>query len=154
MMAFQRNSKAKNGIASEENYCKGEAFWYKIGGKGYCGVVLDIEKAGFYLVALTEEVNEQSLKPDDLLSLECYTLAWFSDVEMLSRRRIRKLCVFEITGSYNGRAGAFFSAEKIKVHNYGSKGVWRHETRNYHIPHLTVGDALTHNNIPKFYINL
>lgn len=149
-MKFTEKLKSIFKNKSERYYCKGEAFWYKIGGKMYCGVVLDIENAGFYLVALTDEVNEQSLKPDDLLGLECYTLAWFSDLEMLSRRFIRKLCVFEITGSYNGRAGAFFSAEKIKVYNYGSKDEWKHETRNYHIPHLTVGDALDYNNIPKF----
>ncbi len=123
----------------------GELYYYKSGGKRH-GAVFLFRQRDFWLVSVSEELTMPASQITAAAILEAllYTAAWFSDVELLSARRMHLVGSVEVTGDYTNRAGLHESEDRsLSVTNIGQSATWKHTFRAFALRDTTVGDTLS-----------
>ena len=137
-------------IKNTLNYSAGDVFYYISKRRVYGGVFLYCQH-DYYLIALSEEVlkPKRTICVDDILQLPLYTLAWFSDVEMLLPQRLHLIDRITITDDYSNRAGLLIDEHGVFLKNIGQSATWKHEFRSYALRDTIVKDILTNRYVPK-----
>lgn len=137
-------------IKNKLNYSAGDVFYYISKRRVYGGVFLYCQH-DYYLIALSEEVlkPKRTICVDDILQLPLYTLAWFSDVEMLLPQRLHLIDRITITDDYSNRAGLLIDEHGVFLKNIGQSATWKHEFRSYALRDTIVKDVLTNRYVPK-----
>lgn len=137
-------------IKDKLNYSAGDVFYYISKRRVYGGVFLYCQH-DYYLIALSEEVlkPKRTICVDDILQLPLYTLAWFSDVEMLLPQRLHLIDRITITDDYSNRAGLLIDEHGVFLKNIGQSATWKHEFRSYALRDTIVKDVLTNRYVPK-----
>ena len=126
---------------------KGGVFYYRSCNNTIGAIVLDIIN-GFYLIAISAPISKAP-SLDEILAADLYTLAWFSEQELLAANRIH-YCSDIATGDYNGRAGLkLFANGAIHLTNYGDKKTWMQKRRNYCLKNASVKYVCNPTNVPK-----
>lgn len=109
---------------------KGSCFWYKSVGAVYGSIVLEVqmtERVAFYLVALSEKLQSIPKTVDEILSAPVYTIAWFSDLEMLNSRRVHLVGSVSIEQSYINKYGLLSKPDgMLRMSNCGQSATWKH----------------------------
>ena len=142
-------------IKNTLNYSAGDVFYYKSNKRVYGGVFL-YRQHDYYLVALSEEIPKQirTICTSDILQLPLYTMAWFSDTELLLPQRLHLIDRIAITDDYSNRAGLLIDEQGgVYLKNCGQNATWRHEFRSYALRDSRVKDVLTNRYIPKTRVN-
>lgn len=124
---------------------KGDCFWYRIKGKKYGAVVMEIQSNShkYYLVALSEMISVTPPTLETIISAQLYTLAWFSDVSMLSPKRIHFVGKIKINNYYYNRYGIIVKADSsVHISNYGQPKTWSHEFRSLQFHNILVRDII------------
>lgn len=129
---------------------KGDVFWYKSNGIIYGAVVLDKIKDIYYLIAISESLQNIPRNVNEIISSQLYTVAWFSDIDLLPCKRMHKLSCIEINGNYNHRAGFAYDLDKIIINNCGQRDTWKHLFRSFSW-NTIMGSTFDSNKLPYFY---
>ena len=137
----------KNG----ENYCSGDVFYYRTKKKIYGSVFL-FRQQDYYLFAISEEIDVPAgnIRLEDVLRSPLYTLAWFSEVELLMPSRMHRIGTVAITDDYTNRAGLLIDGQEgVLLKNAGQGATWRHEFRAFALRDAFVEDVLNTRFLPK-----
>lgn len=137
-------------IRNTSNYSSGEVFYYRCKKKVF-GCIILFQQQDYYLIALSDEINKtaQTICVDDVLGSGLYTLAWFSDVDMLLPQRLHRLGKIPLTVDYTNRAGLLIDDKGILLKNVGQSATWKHEFRSFVLRDTLVNDVLNELSIPK-----
>ena len=131
---------------------KGDVFWYKVKKEIYGAVVLDVVSK-WYCIAVSEKLDDINISTAAILSSPLYTVSWFSDVELLTKRRTHICGNIDIPHSYNNRAGFILRDDgSLKINNYGQSQTWKHEFRSFYLANSLLSDFLTPSTLPKFIL--
>ena len=123
----------------------GEIYYYKAGGKLY-GAVFLFRQRDFWLVSVSEElaVPADRIMAQTIMNAPLYTAAWFSDVELLSARRMHLVGRSDVTGDYTNRAGLHESRDGgLSITNVGQSAAWKHTFRTFALRDAAVRDTLS-----------
>ena len=129
----------------------GEIYYYKAGGKLF-GAVFLFRQRDFWLVSVSEKLAmpANQITAAAILDAPLYTAAWFSDVELLSARRIHRVGRSDVTGDYTNRAGLHESRDGgLSITNVGQSAAWKHTFRAFALRDAAVGDTLSAARFPK-----
>ena len=113
--------------------CKGDCFWYKAKNKIYGAVVLDVQPnyCSYYLIAISEELEDVPPNVSAILSSKIYTVAWFTTISLLAERRMHLIGKIEVNQSYNNKLGLHITPQKsVILSNCGQKRTWTHQFRS------------------------
>ena len=111
--------------------------------------------SGYYLIAISDEIKVLAKEIDirDVLDSPLYTLAWFSEIDMLSSLFIHKIGKVSVSDDFSDRAGMLIDANgNIIINNCGQRATWRHEFRAFALKETTVADVMTVKYVPKTVI--
>ena len=122
---------------------QGTVFWYQNKSKIYGCIVLDVQPDGYYLISISEACDGIPNAVGDILENKNYTVAWFSEIDLLPGRQIHIIGVVDISGDFNCRAGYFRSAEKLVITNCGQRDTWKHLFRTYCTSNCKMHNILT-----------
>lgn len=130
---------------------KGDVFWYKSKNNVYGAVVLDVlgKSSKYYLLALSEKIEEKAINENIILSSCLYTVAWFSDIDLLPNRRVHMCGSINIIDDYNNRAGFVLQENLIINNNCGQHQTWKHLFRSLYLPNVNLKYVLQPSNLPK-----
>ena len=134
----------------------GAVFWYRSGGSVYGAIIVDYQ-ADFrdYLVAISEAIDQEEFPPDrsSVLGVPVYTVAWFSEPDMLPRRRLHPIGEVAPEGDFSDRAGRFAACDgSYTLKNCGQAATWKHEFRALRLPERYMKDVLVCAALPKAYL--
>lgn len=130
---------------------KGTVFWYRCN-RIYGCIVLDVQNNSYYLIAVSEELTHVPNRAEDVLSSQLYTMAWFTDLELLPSKRIHLIETIQIKDDFNGRAGLKIDElGNIKINNYGQGYIWKHNDRNIYMKNTLMKDILEKKSLPLFH---
>ena len=137
-------------IKNASNYSSGEVFYYK-SKKRVFGCVVLFQQQDYFLIAISEEIAKttKTICVDDVLESELYTLAWFSDVDMLSPRRLHLLGTIPLAVDYTNREGLMNDNHGVLLKNVGQKATWAHEFRSFALRNTFLKDVLSQSFVPK-----
>ena len=138
-------------IENERKYGAGEVFYYKSKGKLYGGIFL-FKQRNYYLIAVSEEIagSAREIDHESVTDAPLYTAAWFSDVDLLPKRRIHTVGFVSVEGDYTDRAGLLADGSgSVYLKNCGQRATWRHEFRAFALRDATMKDVLNTKFIPK-----
>ena len=150
--SLRRKEKNNMGILirNTSNYSAGEIIYY-ISKKRMFGCVILFQQQDYYLIALSEEITKttKDICCNDVLQSALYTLAWFSDVEMLLPHRLHRLVTIPLTADYTNRAGLLIDDQGLTLKNVGQRGTWTHTFRSFALRDVKVKDVLDTKYVPK-----
>lgn len=107
---------------------KGDCFWYKAGSI-YGALVLEAQE-DYYLILLTEEIQEKAPDLNSILRSQIYTIAWFHQEELLPMRRMHSVSSLSVQASYYNQFGlTIFPGGSIQCTNVGQSATWKHHFR-------------------------
>ena len=132
-------------------YTPGDVFYYRAQKKRYGGVFLFYQEP-FYLIALSEEITVpvQCIRVEDVLRSPLYTLAWFSDTELLAPRRIHRIGKVNVIGDFSNRAGLLIDGQgSVRLKNVGQSATWKHAFSSFTLRDTVIGDVLSTRSVPK-----
>ena len=131
-------------------YASGEVYSYTSGGKTY-GIVFLYEQRGYHLIALSEALPQlkKAVTVEAILRAPLYTVAWFSDVDMLPARRLHVVGTAAVAGDFRNRAGLHEDENGIVLKNVGQGATWKHGFRAFALDGVSVGEVLTAKYLPK-----
>ena len=87
---------------------------------------------------------------EDVLCSPLYTLAWFSEVELVMPSRTHRIGTVAITDDYSNRAGLLIDGQGgVLLKNDGQGATWRHEHRVFALRDAFVEDVLNTRFVPK-----
>lgn len=137
-------------IKNVSNYSPGDVFYYKSKKKTYGGVFL-YRQQNYYLIALSEEILKpiQTICAKDILQLPLFTLAWFSDVDLLLPKRLHIIETIPLAEDYSNRAGLLIDEHGMYLKNVGQSATWKHEFCSYALRDTKVEDVLTNRFVLK-----
>ncbi len=137
-------------IKNTSSYSPGDVFYYKSKKKTYGGVFL-YRQQDYYLIALSEEIMKpiRAISANDILGLSLFTLAWFSDVDLLMPKRLHIIETIPLSEDYSNRAGLLIDEHGVCLKNAGQSATWKHEFRSYVLNNTKVEDVLINRFIPK-----
>lgn len=106
------------------------------------------------MIAISEEIVKptKTICTDDVLQSTLYTLAWFSDVEMLLPKRIHRIETIPLAVDYYNRAGLLINGKSVAIRNVGQSATWRHEFRSFVLHDTPVESVLNNKYIPKTWL--
>ena len=131
---------------------KGDVFWYKVKKNIYGAIVLDIigTHSKYYLVAISEKIDSKKIDVNTIVFSPLYTAAWFSNIDMLSKRRIHICGAINICDNYNNRAGfSYIENTSITNYNCGQNLTWKHQFRAFYLPNVLTNYVLNASHLPK-----
>lgn len=131
---------------------KGDIFWYKYNKTIYSGIVLDVQSE-YYLIALSEPISDIPKNNSDVLEAELYTVAWFSEFDLISKRRMHIYDHILIEEDFNFRAGFANYTEKgitrkLQIKNCGQPATWKHEFCLISFNQVNILDVTDPNRLP------
>lgn len=130
---------------------KGSLFWYRYNKNIYGAVVLDIQKNNYYLIAVSEALTHIPDTTQDVLNSQLYTVAWFSDIDLLPLKRMHFIGSIKIEDDFNGRAGfKMDQSGNLQMYNCGQSCIWKHSNRNINLHNASMQDVLHKNSLPLF----
>ena len=135
---------------NKKEYKAGGVYRYKSLGKTF-GLVFLCKQAGCYLIALSEQLvgSAKTVTAEDILASPLYTVAWFSDVQLLPSYRLHYIGAVQIEGDYKNRAGMYeYENGSIILKNCGQAQTWKHKFRSFGLKDTTIRDILTTKYIP------
>lgn len=137
-------------IRNRAQYSAGEVYAYSSRGRMF-GCVILFRQQDYYLIALSEELAKpaKTLRVEDVLAAELYTLAWFSDLEMLLPRRLRPVGTVPLAVDYSDRAGLRIDEHGVRLKNIGQRATWDHSFRSFALRDTAVKDVLSTALVPK-----
>lgn len=137
-------------IKNTSSYSPGDVFYYKSKKKTYGGVFL-YRQQDYYLIALSEEIIKpiRAISANDILGLSLFTLAWFSDVDLLMPKRLHIIETISLSEDYSNRAGLLIDEHGVCLKNAGQSATWKHEFRSYVLNNTKVEDVLINRFISK-----
>ena len=141
---------------NKKEYKNGGVYRYKSLGKTY-GLVFLYKQSGYYLIAISEEISVTSKKisTEDVLSSPLYTVAWFSDAELLPSYRLHCIGTVQIADDYQNRAGMYEHENgSIILKNCGQSWTWKHKFQSFRLKDTVVREMLTTKYIPKTNPNI
>lgn len=121
---------------------KGSVFWYRDNKKIYGGIMLDYQPSGYFLISISDVCDEIPQTVADVLCKDLYTVAWFSEIDLLPSPRIHVVGCVKIDENFNGCAGFYCSQEEIIIKNCGQRDTWRHTFRAYTIPNCKMQSVM------------
>jgi len=136
---------AKNVFLSKNNqYCKGDCFWYKIQEHIYGAVILEVQMSEdeYYLVAITEALPGIPRRQESIVGAKVFTTAWFSVESMLSAKRLHRIGHILIKRNYWNKMGLKVNEKFVEISNYGQAQTWKHKFRAFYLPDTTLNDLL------------
>jgi len=122
---------------------KGMVFWYRFQGKKYVAIIMDKVLGSYYLVLISEEYTG-SQNIEEILRLPVYTVAWFSEYDMINEKRLHLITKINVRESFNGFAGGSISTNKVIITNCGQSKTWKHKYRQL-ITKRIINDMLSVN---------
>lgn len=137
-------------IKNESNYSEGEVFYYRSKNRLFGGVFL-FRQQGYYLIAISEEISKSihSICVEDVLHSPLYTIAWFSDIDLLLPKRIHKIGTIPIDEDYSNRAGLLIDGDGVYLRNVGQRATWKHEYCSFTLHDANIMDVLSNKYVPK-----
>ena len=101
------------------------------------------------MIALSEEITKTSetIRKDDVLQSYLYTVAWFSDVDLLSPNRLHRIAAIPLDTDYSNRAGLLINDQGVVVRNVGQSATWKHEFRSFVLHDTAVKRILNNRSI-------
>ena len=137
-------------IKNTKDYSPGDVFYYKSKKKTYGGVFL-YRQQEYYLIALSEEILKpiRTICVTDILELALFTLAWFSDVDLLLPKRLHIIDTIPLAEDFSNRAGLLIDEQGVYLKNVGQSATWKHEFCSYVLRDTKVEDVLTNRFVPK-----
>lgn len=113
---------------------KGDCFWYRMGGKIYGGVVMEMQISRFsgesvYLILLTIALEREPKKEQEILSADSYTAAWFDVEDLLEQKRFHVIASLPGMKEYTNMLGRKETDDGICNRNSGSRSTWAHTFR-------------------------
>lgn len=137
-------------VRNISHYSAGEVFYY-ISKKRMFGCVILFHQQDYYFIALSEEIMKttKTIRCDDVLQSNLYTIAWFSDVEMLLTYRLHRLGIIPLDADYTNRAGLLIDEQGLILKNVGQGGTWAHTFRSFALRDTKVKDVLITKYVPK-----
>lgn len=138
-------------LRNRKAYSPGEVCCYTSRQKTY-GLVFLCRQADYYLIALSEELSvpPKSVSVEDILRSRVYTVAWFSDIELLPKRRLHSVGSVTVSGDFHNRAGLYVDEHGgIMLKNVGQAFTWKHDFRAFGLKDVSVGDMLTTKYLPR-----
>ena len=140
-------------IRNTNDYAVGEVFYYRSKGKIFGGVVL-FHQSEYYLIALSEEITKapKTICADDILQSPLYTLAWFSDVDLLLPNRLHRVATIRLDADYSNRAGLLINDQDVTIRNVGQSATWKHEFRSFTLNDTPVKSILNNRFVPKTWL--
>ena len=138
-------------VANKAKIDKGSVFWYKSKNNIYGAIVLDVlgDISKYYLIALSEKIENKAINENIILSSLLYTVAWFADIDLLPNRRVHLCGSINIGGDYNNRAGLELREKIIINNNCGQQQTWKHLFRSFCLPNVNLKYVLEPSNLPK-----
>ena len=130
---------------------KGSVFWYRDSKKVYGGIVLDYQPSGYFLISISEKCDEIPQTAADVLRKDFYTVAWFSEIDLLPNRRIHVVGHVKIDEDFNGRAGFFCSQKGLIIKNCGQRDTWQHTFQAYTIHNAKMQSLLHPGQLSKMH---
>lgn len=106
---------------------------------------------GYYLIAISEEIPKpiHSICVEDVLHSPLYTIAWFSDIDLLLPKRIHKIGTISIDEDYSNRAGLLIDGDGVYLRNVGQRATWKHEYCSFTLHDANIMDVLSNKYVPK-----
>ncbi len=140
-------------IRNTTDYAAGEVFYYRSKCRTFGGVFL-FHQLEYYLIALSEEITKtpKTICTDDVLQSPLYTLAWFSDADMLSPIRLHRISVIPLDVDYSNRAGLMVNDKGVTIRNVGQSATWKHEFRSFALRDTPVKSILNNRFVPKTWL--
>ncbi len=140
-------------IRNTNDYAVGEVFYYRSKGKTFGGVFL-FHQLEYYLIALSEEITKppKTICADDVLQSPLYTLAWFSDVDLLLPNRLHQIATIQLDADYSNRAGLLINDQGVTIRNVGQSATWKHEFRSFALNNTAVKSILNNRFVPKTWL--
>ena len=137
-------------LGNTSEYSAGDVFYYR-SKKRMFGCVILFHQQDYYLIALSEEIMKttKTICCDDVLQSVLYSIAWFSDVEMLLPQRLHRLGTILLDADYTNRAGLLIDDNGVILKNVGQSGTWAHTFRSFAIRDIKVQDVLNTKYVPK-----
>ena len=139
-------------LRNKEKYNSGDVYYYIDHYKIY-GLVFLARQANLFLVSISEELPNPSnnlVSTETILNAQLYTVAWFSDIELLSPRRLHYVGKTSVVGDFTNRAG-LYEAENgsLFLSNIGQRATWKHTFRSFSIRNTTIRETLYSSSLPK-----
>lgn len=110
---------------------KGECYWYRYNGCIYGAIVL--EKQGisdpYYLIAISEKLDNIPLCISEITDALIFTAAWFSKENLLPPKRMHIVGQACIKGNFINKYGLTLTERSIKLTNCGQSFTWAHTYR-------------------------
>ena len=91
----------------------------------------------------------RAISANDILGLSLFTLAWFSDVDLLMPKRLHIIETIPLSEDYSNRAGLLIDEHGVCLKNAGQSATWKHEFRSYVLNNTKVEDVVINRFIPK-----
>ena len=137
-------------LRNTSDYSAGDVFYYRSKKKLF-GCVILFQQQDYYLIALSDEIMKttKSIGCDDVLQSILYSIAWFSDVDMLLPQRLHRLGTIPLDADYTNRAGLLIDDQGVILKNVGQSATWAHTFRSFAIPDIKVKDVLNTKYVPK-----
>lgn len=131
------------------DYSVGDVFYYRIKKVTYGAVFLFCQENN-YLFAVSEKLTDETKESvQSVLNAPLYTLAWFSDVDLPSKRKLHYLGKVTVTGDFTNRAGLLAEENgSVYNNNAGQTKTLKHEYRSFALPGMTVKDVLNTRYVP------
>ena len=86
---------------------------------------------------------------EHILASPLYTVAWFSDAELLPSCRLHYIGTVQIEDDYKNRAGMYeYENGSIILKNCGQTQTWKHKFRSFGLKDMTIRDVLTTKHTP------
>lgn len=143
----------------KEDLQLGDVFIYKSLKKYYGGIIINIQTLfdengsdNYYLIGISEALAQKTNHISDILKTALYTVAWFSDVELLPSNRVQMIGrIYLEKHNLNGRAGFLFQDGRLDISNCGQRLTWQHKYRALYLPSRSMKDVTLEKNLPKYY---
>ncbi|MBR1811344.1 MAG: hypothetical protein IJ766_06840 [Clostridia bacterium] len=133
-------------LKNTTEYTAGQVFYYTACKKTY-GAIFLFRQREYSLFAISEEIplSVQSITLADILSAPLYTIAWFSDIELLPDRRLHHIGTVAVNGNFSNCAGLLEDdSGSLLLKNVGQSSTWKHSFRAFALRETSMQD------VPKY----
>ena len=126
---------------------KGFCFWYRHKKGIYGALVLEVQKdidCCYYLIAVSEQLNNVPTTVEGIIEAPIYTIAWFGEESLLSNKRMHYVDRISISSSFENRYGLQIQKERsVCLTNCGQAYTWSHLYRTLSFQNQLISDILS-----------
>lgn len=125
---------------------KGCCFWYRHKKGVYGALVLEVQKdidCCYYLIAISELLNNIPTTVEGIIGAPIYTIAWFTEESLLNNKRMHYVGCTNISSSFENRYGLHIQkGRSVSLANCGQAYTWSHLYRIFSFQNKTISDIL------------